>query len=606
MIDISKKAEALLELLNKEQKSQSNRWGNDEDSIKTLRNAGELLYPLNVKKHSYSFDDFPTIQVHYSNDYNERIFTAGASVLVFNEEGEECKASIRSVDDRELELLLFKEELPSWVLEDKIGLKPQVDEKSFTYMKGILRSVINDDTNQLSKHLEAIYNSTLVSEKTEEEILSLNNESLNSSQQEAIKKSLGSDQITTIQGPPGTGKTTTLVEIIQQFTNRKQKVIASAPSNTAVDNLAIRLLSAGIKIIRLGNTAKVNEAVWSRTPEGILASPVYQKQLKKLRIEVNELRKKAQQYKRTFTKEDRENRKMWRNQAREITKEIRALTQYHLSKQIEEADVILGTPVGICHGLIKEITFDVGIIDEAGQCLTPMGFLVMDNAKKIILCGDQQQLPPTVIDRKAEKEGLGVSILEEALQGNPPNALLTVQYRMPMQIAAFSSNYFYQGLVESWKTNEGEHLLFYDTAGAGYKEQESEDGSKWNSEELDVIEKIIQQRKITNATFISPYSAQVRAAKKVLPKSIKCSTIDGFQGQEDEIIIISLVRNNEEGSIGFLRDHRRMNVAMTRAKSTLVIVGDSATLSGDKFYQEFLDYVEQENVYKSVFEIMYE
>jgi superfamily I DNA and/or RNA helicase len=464
--------------------------------------------------------------------------------------------------------------------------------------------LVKGSTNQLDYHLRSIYSESKPTEFQKD--LEFKNQELNDSQKQSVRLALGKGRIVSIQGPPGTGKTTTLVEAIHQLVKTNKKVIASAPSNTAVDNLAKRLIRNGLNIVRLGNTAKIDDDLWSKTPEGIISAPNYQKEFKKLRAQVNELQKKAEQFKRNFTKEDRENRRIWRKEARVIKKEIRELTHYHLSKHIKNADVILGTPIGLCNGLISEINFDVTVIDEAGQCLIPMGYLVMDNAEKVILCGDQSQLPPTVIDRKAEKNGLGKSILEEVLIDNTPDTLLSVQYRMPPQIATFSSNYFYKGIVKSFKKDEGQHLLFYDTAGAGYKEEESEGGSKHNPEELKIVQKIITQNNLKSATFISPYSAQVRAAKKELPEGIKCSTIDGFQGQEHDVVIISLVRNNENGKIGFLSDYRRMNVALTRSSSMLYIVGDSVTLAGDNFYQSFIDYVESNSAYRSVFELLYE
>ena len=229
----------------------------------------------------------------------------------------------------------------------------------------------------------------------------------------------------------------------------------------------------------------------------------------------------------------------------------------------------------------------------------------MDNAKRVILCGDQKQLPPTVISKKAKKNGLDRSILEEALQQNEADVMLDLQYRMPPVIADFSANYFYDGKLRSAKKNTEDHLDFYDTSGAGFKEVKDENGSIFNPEEIEMVTKIIEEQSIKEATFISPYAAQVRRAKSTLPKNINCSTIDGFQGQEDDVIIISLVRNNEEGEIGFLSDYRRMNVAMTRARKKLIVIGDSATLGGNEFFGAFISHCEEQNVYRSVFELMY-
>ncbi len=604
MDHITHRAKELIELIELEKSSQYERWEVNTSSMKELRQTGEVMFPLKINKHTFSFDSYPELHLSYPNNYDTRIFSQGSPVILFSENNEQCSASIRSINDQDIELSLNTEDIPLWVSEEKVGIRPQVDEKSFKYMKGILNSLIKGTTNELGDHLHSIYSESKPSDCQND--LEFRNKKLNNSQKHSVRLTLGEGRVVSIQGPPGTGKTTTLVEAIHQHVKINRKVVASAPSNAAVDNLAKRLIQNGLNIVRLGNTAKVDNALWPKTPEGIISAPNYQKEFKKLRAQANELQKKAEQFKRNFTKEDRENRKLWRKEARAIKKEIRELTHYHLSKHIKNADVILGTPIGLCDGLISDINFDVALIDEAGQCLIPMGFLVMDNAEKVILCGDQFQLPPTVIDRKAEKEGLAKSILEEALLDGTPDALLSIQYRMPPQIATFSSNYFYKGMVKSFKKDEGQHLLFYDTAGAGYKEEVSEQGSRHNPEELQIAQKIILQNNINSATFISPYSAQVRAAKKELPEGIKCMTIDGFQGQEDDVIIISLVRNNEEGKIGFLSDYRRMNVALTRSSSMLYIIGDSVTLAGDNFYQSFIDYAESNGAYKSVFELLYE
>jgi superfamily I DNA and/or RNA helicase len=605
MENLSKRIHQLISLLEQENESQLKRWNAEQLTDKVLRSKGELLFPVQLKKYSFSFDDFPTLECNYANYYDDRIFQAGSSILLYDEENNTCKASILSLSEQEFTLKLFAEFIPEWVHDHKFGIKPRPDEKSFKYMKGVLNSLLKGETNQLKNHAALIYAENKIESTFQKSTLVFKNELLNQSQKEAVKQALNNGQLTTIQGPPGTGKTTTLVELICQLVDRDEKVVASAPSNTAVDRLAIKLVAAGLKIVRLGNTTKVNEAIWSTTPEGILARPECQKQLKKLRIEVSELRKKASQFKRNFSREDRENRKQWRQEAKNVSKEIRSLTHYILAKQIENADVVIGTPVGLCDTSIKDITFDVGVIDEAGQCLIPMGFLVMDIAKRVVLCGDHQQLPPTVIDQQAAANGLNRSILEEAMQEKNPDALLTLQYRMPPAIASFSSQYFYGGMVKSAKENTDNHLCFYDTVGAGFHEVVGENGSISNEEELEIILKIIDAHEIKNATFISPYAGQVNKAKRILPAHIKCSTIDGFQGQEAPTVILSLVRNNEEGKIGFLKDYRRMNVAITRAQEKLIVIGDSTTLAGDEFYRAFMDYIEEQDAYKSVFEVLY-
>jgi superfamily I DNA and/or RNA helicase len=228
-------------------------------------------------------------------------------------------------------------------------------------------------------------------------------------------------------------------------------------------------------------------------------------------------------------------------------------------------------------------------------------------ADKFVLAGDHWQLPPTVLSNEAAILGFNQSILETAINKTGNVYLLNTQYRMREAIAGFSSNYFYNSLLLTAEhlLNIGVHLTFIDTAGSGYNEIHGPDGmSLQNQGELSIVQKLLDTEKLNPLTtaFISPYSGQVAAAKDILPKQIRISTIDSFQGQEKENIIVSLVRSNDDGSIGFLKDYRRMNVAITRAKEQLFVIGDSATVGADAFYNDFLSYVEKHGTYKTVWE----
>jgi superfamily I DNA and/or RNA helicase len=228
-------------------------------------------------------------------------------------------------------------------------------------------------------------------------------------------------------------------------------------------------------------------------------------------------------------------------------------------------------------------------------------------AEKIVLAGDHLQLPPTVLSNEAAQQGFNKSILETAFTAIPNSYLLNTQYRMREAIAGFSSNYFYNGLLNTAPhlQNTSTHITFIDTAGSGYNEKHGPDGvSLQNEGELNIIRQLIERETLDVSTtaFISPYSGQVAAAKEVLPAAMRISTIDSFQGQEKETVILSLVRSNDDGEIGFLKDYRRMNVAITRAKEQLYVIGDSATIGSDNFFNSFLTYVEKNGNYKTVWE----
>jgi len=238
-----------------------------------------------------------------------------------------------------------------------------------------------------------------------------------------------------------------------------------------------------------------------------------------------------------------------------------------------------------------------------------LAWVVFPFAQKWVLAGDPFQLPPTVLSDKAAQMGFDVSILEHAFKQCQDVRFLDTQYRMRSSIAQFSNDYFYKGKLQTPEDQKDldAHVVFYDTAGTGFEEKAGEDGrSLTNEGELEVIQKMIEANnwKSEEIGFISPYAGQVQLAKSMLSKEIKVSTIDSFQGQEMPIIIVSLVRSNQEGNIGFLKDYRRMNVALTRAKEKLIVVGDSATIGMDSFYDQFLKYVETIEGYQSAWEFM--
>jgi superfamily I DNA and/or RNA helicase len=246
-------------------------------------------------------------------------------------------------------------------------------------------------------------------------------------------------------------------------------------------------------------------------------------------------------------------------------------------------------------------------MDEAGQCIEPLAWCIFPLAQKYVLAGDHLQLPPTVLSNEAARQGLNQSILERSIRQVSNVFLLNTQYRMREAIAGFSSNYFYEGLLQTAAhlSNTGAHISFIDTAGSGFNEEQGSNGmSLQNEGELRIAQKLIEIAALDplKTAFISPYAGQVAAAKDALPKEMRISTIDSFQGQEKEIIILSLVRSNDEGEIGFLKDYRRMNVAITRAKEQLFVIGDSATIGGDTFYNSFLTYIEKSGDYRTVWE----
>lgn len=603
--------QTLLKCISLEEKEQAQRYSLDQQhTLKQLKAEGLAMHPLIVTRKTFGYADYPEISFKLSFPPEANMFKDGAAIECFITGEEPVKGVLISLDGKIGEFRLFAPDFPDWIEDDAVGIKLAPDTRTTTIMKKVLNELGNNKT--LFKLFEQIHEekkqpSSSSQDKLKVDIISFVNKKLNKSQQEAVAACMQNVQLTIVHGLPGTGKTTTLTEAIVQLVKAGEKVLVSAPSNTAVDNISKELIQNGIKLLRVGNTSKVDETIFSHTPEGKLNNSKQQKEIKQLRIRAEEFRRMALKYKRSFGKAERDQRNLLFKEVKNIRIEIKKLQRYNEEKLFEEAEVIAGTPVGLYDAQIDQLHFKTLVMDEAGQCIEPLAWCIFPFAEKIILAGDHWQLPPTVLSNEAAILGFNNSILEIAIGHTNNIHLLNIQYRMRQSIAGFSSNYFYNNLLNTAEhlSNTGTHITFIDTAGSGYNEKHGPDGvSLQNEGELNIVLQLLERELLEPAstTFISPYSGQVAAAKEVLPKQIRVSTIDSFQGQEKENIILSLVRSNEDGDIGFLKDYRRMNVAITRAKEQLFVIGDSATIGADPFYSAFLTYVEQSGNYRSAWE----
>jgi predicted DNA helicase len=576
-----------------------------------LRKEGLLIDQFKILKKRFGFGDYPVLRIAYNQQQSIAQFKEGIPVQFSNtDEKESINGRILYMQNGEGEVVLFCDDFEEWMEGKNCLIKILPDNKSFTQMHGALKSIEDGADLSLNNFLQQLFNnSNDLQTGRLMQIDAFKNSELNDAQRMAINQIFEGKGISIIHGPPGTGKTTTLTEVVRQMVTQGKNVMVTAPANAAVDHFADELLKIHVPFVRMGNVHKAKKGLWDFTIEGILNRPENAKKLKSLKIKAEEYRRMASQYKRNFGKEERTQRKLLNQEFRSLKKEIRKETDYLLSKELGKVNVIIGTPVAMQHDLLREIDFDAVIIDEAGQCLLPMALLVAKKSSKIILAGDPFQLPPTVISNEAAELGFNKSVLEIAYEQKNSSILLNIQYRMAPKIAEFPSDYFYQGKLKSHKENvEHDSLVFIDSAGANYIESQDENKSKYNRQELVFLRQYLANNfdHKNDITFISPYSAQVALAKEVLPENIHCSTIDSFQGQEADVVCISLVRSNESSDIGFLKEYRRMNVAMTRAKEKLVIIGDSSTIGNDSFYHNFISFVEENNFYRSVFEFGYE
>lgn len=450
---------------------------------------------------------------------------------------------------------------------------------------------------------------------------------LNQSQIEAVEFALSAEDLAIIHGPPGTGKTTTVVELIRQAVGRGEKVLACAPSNLAVDNLLERLVAFGERAIRLGHPARVLPALQEHTLDLLVDSHPDVVLAHKLLREAAGLRDRAARY--TRAKPLPGAKQQMRQEARELVVDARRIENRIIEHLLDSATVICATLTGLDSQVLGERTFDLAVIDEAAQAVEPACWVPLLRSSRVVLAGDHCQLPPTIVSPQAAKEGLAVSLPERLINelGAGISRRLTVQYRMHEAIMGFSSSEFYESSLVADETVRG-HLLtdlpgvvaipltstplqFIDTAGAGYDEELEPDGeSRRNPAEAELVLRkatalVEAGLPPTEIAVITPYAAQVRLLRdQSTIEELEIDTVDGFQGREKEAVIISLVRSNDKGEIGFLGDTRRMNVALTRARRKLLVIGDSATIGGHRFYARLLEYFEQQAAYTSVWEEM--
>lgn len=449
---------------------------------------------------------------------------------------------------------------------------------------------------------------------------------LDDAQRAAVDLALAAEDVAIIHGPPGTGKTTTVVELIRQAIRRGERVLACAPSNLAVDNLFERLLVHGERALRIGHPARVMPALREHTLDVLVESHPSLKLAREWTKEAFSLRRQAGRYMRTAPAAGA--RRDLRAEARKLLDDARQMEAGLVNHLLDSATVICSTLTGLNGDLLGDREFDLVVIDEAAQSTEPACWIPLLRSRRLVLAGDHCQLPPTVLSHDARRDDFHVSLMERLVNrdGDSISRRLTTQYRMHEQIMRFSSEEFYDGaLVASEAVRQ--HLLadlpdvtaspltqtavrFFDTAGSGCEEQSEAGGSSLqNPGEADYVARQVNELlaaglKPTELAVITPYAAQARLLRDLITSpAVEVDTVDGFQGREKEVIVISLVRSNTRGELGFLTDTRRMNVALTRARRKLIVFGDSSTLANHDFYLRLLEYFEREDVYGTVWEL---
>ena len=494
--------------------------------------------------------------------------------------------------------------------ETDLGIQLYFDETSYKVMFAALKEVLSVKGNRLAELRDILLGKSLAAKR---ELFPIRFPWLNSSQESAVNQVLAAKDVAIVHGPPGTGKTTTMVEAVYETLHRENQVMVCAQSNTAVDWIAEKLVDRGISVLRVGNPTRVNDKMLSFTYERRFEAHADYPELWKIRKNIRDLLSHVRKGGRSERDALKERISKLRIRATEL--EIRIEDQL-----FTEARVIACTLVGAANRVLERKYFSTLFIDEAAQALEAACWVAILHAGRVVLAGDHCQLPPTIKCVEAARGGLDRTLIQKVARRKPEVvSMLTLQYRMHEDIMGFSSAWFYHHALQAAPEVKYRGILEYDsavvwvdTSGGGYREKMTAEGfGRVNEKEAVLlvehlkayIEKIGGERILEESIdfgLISPYRAQVQYIRELIKgerffrpfrRLLTVHTVDGFQGQERDVIFISLVRANEDGQIGFLNDLRRMNVAITRARMKLIILGDASTLIRHPFYKALYDYI---------------
>lgn len=578
---------------------------------------GMCWYPLNLGRNYYNALNQLVIEVERREDKDiEHQFEYGRPVCFFTQDVSgklnylNFVATVNYVDeDRMVVILPSVDALLALQSKEVVGVQLYFDETSYRLMFEALKQVIGAKNNRLAE-LRDIFHGTQPASTFSFHPLRF--PWLNATQEEAVNKVLHAKDVAIVHGPPGTGKTTTLVEAVYETLHRENQVLVCAQSNMAVDWISEKLVDRGVSVLRIGNPSRVNDKMLSFTYERRFESHPDYPQLWSIRKAIREL------YARSRKGAEREAIRQKINSLKDRATELEIRINESL---FSEARVIACTLVGSANRLLTGQKFGTLFIDEAAQALEAACWIPIRKADRVILAGDHCQLPPTVKAPEALRAGLGHPLMQTIVKNKPETvSLLKLQYRMNDEIMRFSSEWFYGGMLQSAPEVKYRSILDFDTPiewinteGLDCNEEFiGENYGRINKSEAELsieqlkgyITKIGRERFLDeriDVGMISPYKAQVQYLRRLVRndaffkpyrQAITINTVDGFQGQERDVILISLVRANEEGQIGFLNDLRRMNVAITRARMKLIILGDASTLTRHAFYKKLYTYIE--------------
>ena len=577
---------------------------------------GMCWYPLNLGRSYYNALNQLVVEVERREDKEiEHLFEYGRPVCFFTQDATghlsylDFSATVNYVDeDRMVVILPNPDALLALQGKEVLGMQLYFDETSYRLMFDALKRVISAKNNRLAELREIFHGAQPASSFSFQPIRF---PWLNPAQEAAVNKVLHAKDVAIVHGPPGTGKTTTLVEAIYETLHRESQVLVCAQSNMAVDWISEKLVDRGVSVLRIGNPSRVNDKMLSFTYERRFESHPDYPHLWGIRRAIREL------YSRNRKGAERENIRQKINSLKDRATELEIRINESL---FSEARVIACTLASSANRLLMGQKFGTLFIDEAAQALEAACWIPIAKADRVIFAGDHCQLPPTVKCYEALRGGLGETLMQAVVRNKPGVvSLLTLQYRMNDEIMRFSSEWFYGGVLRSAPEVKYRSILDFDTPiewmnteGMDCNEEfVGESYGRINKPEAELcigqlkryITRIGRERFLSeriDVGIISPYKAQVQYLRQLMKRDsffkpyrqlITVNTVDGFQGQERDVILISLVRANEEGQIGFLNDLRRMNVAITRARMKLIILGDASTLTRHAFYRKLYDYI---------------
>ena len=579
---------------------------------------GVCWFPVKLGADRYNSLNQLTVEVtRTETEETEHSFEYGCPVCFFRISADRqiryfnFSAVISYVQDNKMVVVLpGPQVLPELVVTGELGVQLYFDDTSYKTMFAALREVAEAKGNRTARLREVLLGKAPALRR---ETGPVRFPWLNASQEKAVNQVLCAKEVAVVHGPPGTGKTTTLVEAVYETLHRENQVMVSAQSNTAVDWIAEKLVDRGIPVLRIGNPTRVNDRMLAFTYERRFEAHSDYPELWQIRKTIREMTGRLR-------KSGREDRERLHNQLTKLRVRATGLEIRIDTELFTEARVIACTLVGAASRVLERKRFSSLFIDEAAQAIEAACWIAISRADRVILAGDHCQLPPTIKCIEAARGGLGRTLLEKVVLHKPETvSLLKIQYRMHEDIMRFPSRWFYHDELEAAPEVKYRGILDFDTPASWIDTSEldlqekavAEGTGRLNTGEAELLVRELKNymerigiRRILEEHIdfgvISPYRAQVHYLRHLLKKEpffrpcrrlITVHTVDGFQGQERDVIMISLVRANEKGQIGFLRDLRRMNVAITRARMKLLIWGEAVTLTRHPFYRELYEYI---------------